>query len=515
MRCLRQVAFVALTAGVAAGCSSDFIRFNPDAYSASAPIQSTGYSNNADVAANPYPGGIDATTTASIGAPGGSSHAAGGPAPVPAGSVDGQQPLLQSMQAKPAYRKAPITATRTQATQLAADGEIRPINRAPVRSAQLQPAALPPDVDPMVTASTAPAAAREPAAPKPAGKAGWTGTGGTTIIAREGETLYNISKRYGVPVHELMRVNAIDDADHVRVGQRIVIPTYVYSKRAPVSAPDNHPKTRASRASTGLHGENRSANVAVPTPNPSLRARVEQVVTAAPRAQTPQYTVRPGDTLSAVAVRHNVPMSQLMAANKLENFDIRAGQTLTIPPARPRRVAARTLPAGVDPVVTGSTGGSDNARPAKQPQSGKADDEVAAVDRATQTPSATGIGRFRWPVTGRVISGFGQARGGGPNDGIDISVPEGTAVKAAENGLVIYSGDELEGFGNLVLIRHEDGWVSAYAHNKQLEVARGDKVRRGQIIARSGRTGDAELPMVHFELRKDSNPVDPQQFLTR
>ncbi len=514
MRCLYQVAFIALTVGVVAGCSSDFARFDQDAYSTVA-VQNNGYASSADVAANPYPAEIDSTTTASVGSVGsvGSTrpaYATSGPAPVPASSLEGRQPRLQAMNSKPAYQTgrhhAQMQVDQTTTATVPAN---RRVARAPLQPA-VKPAsaALPPNVDPIVTSSVA-AAAREPVQGR-ADERGWTGTGGTSIVVREGETLYNISKRYGVPVREIMRVNRITNADHVGVGQRIVIPTYVYSATAPVSAPDSDPHTRAARASTGMIGESRTADVAIPVPNPGSPIRAAAAPAAAPIAASgAAYKVVSGDTLSAIAARHNVRLIDLIKANSLANSNIRVGQELVIPvDGAIETAAAGPLPAGVDPVVTGSTTKSDQVAP-KQPSGSK----VATLSQ--QAPSATGIGRFRWPVTGRVISSFGEMRGSQPNEGIDISVPEGTAVKAAENGLVIYSGDELEGFGNLVLIRHEDGWVSAYAHNKQLEVARGDKVRRGQTIARSGRTGGARLPMVHFELRKDSKPVDPQQYLTR
>jgi murein DD-endopeptidase MepM/ murein hydrolase activator NlpD len=93
-------------------------------------------------------------------------------------------------------------------------------------------------------------------------------------------------------------------------------------------------------------------------------------------------------------------------------------------------------------------------------------------------------------------------------------VPLGTSVKAAENGVVAYAGNELKGYGNLVLIRHANNWVSAYAHNDEILVKRGDQVRRGQIIAKAGRSGQASQPLLHFELRKGSRPVDPTKFMT-
>ena len=136
---------------------------------------------------------------------------------------------------------------------------------------------------------------------------------------------------------------------------------------------------------------------------------------------------------------------------------------------------------------------------------------TSSVD--TKAPASTGIEVLRWPVSGKVVSAFGSDKNGQPNDGIDISVPEGTAVKAAENGVVIYSGSDLENFGNLVLIRHEGGLVTAYAHNKSNSVAKNAQVTRGQVIAISGRTGSASAPILHFEVRKDSKPVNPIKYL--
>jgi murein DD-endopeptidase MepM/ murein hydrolase activator NlpD len=112
-----------------------------------------------------------------------------------------------------------------------------------------------------------------------------------------------------------------------------------------------------------------------------------------------------------------------------------------------------------------------------------------------------------------VISGYGSKPNGKHNDGINIAVPQGTSVKAAENGVVAYAGSELKGYGNLVLIRHSDDWVSAYAHNEELLVKRGDKVRRGQIIAKAGQSGTVSKPQVHFELRKGSRPMNPMKHL--
>ena len=118
-------------------------------------------------------------------------------------------------------------------------------------------------------------------------------------------------------------------------------------------------------------------------------------------------------------------------------------------------------------------------------------------------------GKFLMPVNGKVTARFGSVSNGLHNDGINIAAPRGTPVRAAQNGVVAYAGNELKGFGNLLLIRHANGWMSAYAHNDVLLVKRGDQVKRGQVIARVGSTGNVATPQLHFELRHNTEAVDP------
>jgi murein DD-endopeptidase MepM/ murein hydrolase activator NlpD len=141
--------------------------------------------------------------------------------------------------------------------------------------------------------------------------------------------------------------------------------------------------------------------------------------------------------------------------------------------------------------------------PAPQPQ-------VAPAPAAEPEQTGGLSTDFRWPARGRVIAGFGT---NGGNEGINIAVPEGTPVKATEAGTVTYAGSEVKGYGNLVLVRHDNGYVSAYAHNGSLNVKRGERVRRGQVIATSGQTGNVTSPQLHFELRKGQAPVDPIPYL--
>ncbi|OWJ62061.1 hypothetical protein BWR60_30400 [Inquilinus limosus] len=131
---------------------------------------------------------------------------------------------------------------------------------------------------------------------------------------------------------------------------------------------------------------------------------------------------------------------------------------------------------------------------------------------ATQAPARAG-GRFAWPVTGSVIAGFNAPLAGKPNQGINIAAAAGTPIKAAGPGVVAYAGNELRGYGNLVLIQHGDGLVTAYAHAASLSVKKGDQVGAGQTIGTVGQTGAVDQPQLHFEVRKNSQPVDPKQYL--
>jgi murein DD-endopeptidase MepM/ murein hydrolase activator NlpD len=139
---------------------------------------------------------------------------------------------------------------------------------------------------------------------------------------------------------------------------------------------------------------------------------------------------------------------------------------------------------------------------------------VSAQDTTAKTADSTDSPGFRWPVRGRIIQAFGPKPNGLQNDGINLAVPEGTPVKAAEDGVVAYAGNELKGYGNLVLVRHANGFVTAYAHASDILVKRGDVVKRGQVIAHSGQTGNVTSPQLHFEIRKGATPVDPAQYLS-
>ena len=234
-------------------------------------------------------------------------------------------------------------------------------------------------------------------------------------------------------------------------------------------------------------------------------------------------TVGRGETVETIARRHHVPASAIIETNGFRSAaDIRPGQRLVIPryitsaapptPAAPphRQVAsARAMPA---PQLTQPRTVTVDRTP---PQSARmATQEQPSTATVTKSAEAAGaLPTFRWPVRGRVITAFGASTNGATNDGINLAVPEGTPVKAADDGVVAYAGNELKGYGNLVLIRHSNGFVSAYAHASELLVKRGDNIKRGQVIAHAGQTGNVTSPQLHFEIRKGSTPVDPTKYL--
>jgi murein DD-endopeptidase MepM/ murein hydrolase activator NlpD len=232
------------------------------------------------------------------------------------------------------------------------------------------------------------------------------------------------------------------------------------------------------------------------------------------------HVVNHGDTLLGVARRNHVSVAELARANGIQpNAKLRLGMKLTVPakataltPATQPAVAAVQPAAPSAPATRLAAVTPESQQKARLAQATNAED--APAETSVKAADATGaLPTFRWPVRGKVITSYGAKTNGKANDGINLAVPEGTPVKAAEDGVVAYSGNELKGYGNLVLIRHGNGYVTAYAHASELLVKRGDTIKRGQIIAKSGQSGEVGSPQLHFEIRKGSAPVDPLQFL--
>jgi murein DD-endopeptidase MepM/ murein hydrolase activator NlpD len=336
------------------------------------------------------------------------------------------------------------------------------------------------------TASVAP---RSVAATRPV-----TQTAGTTIIVGTSDTLDILARRYNVAPAAILAANGYKGPRTLSPGQQLIIP-HAVAAAAPVP-------------------------VAAAPMSPAPASRPVAAVGAPPSV----HFVNRGDTLLSIARRNHVPVAELAKANNLApSAKLKLGSRLTVPggkiaaaptaPAAPV-VAAQpiaTMPAAAPPV-------RQVAASIQQPSARLAQAAPTAEEKEADAPAKAGeatgaLPTFRWPVRGKVITSYGAKTNGKSNDGINLAVPEGTPVKAAEDGVVAYAGNELKGYGNLVLVRHSNGYVTAYAHASELMVKRGDNIKRGQVIAKSGQSGEVGSPQLHFEIRKGSAPVDPLQFL--
>ncbi|MGO9133723.1 MAG: peptidoglycan DD-metalloendopeptidase family protein [Methylovirgula sp.] len=287
------------------------------------------------------------------------------------------------------------------------------------------------------------------------GVAGWTAEGGMPVVVAQGESAEIVARRYGIPEAALLRTNGFASASQVRPGTRLVIPVYNASLAA------------SSGARVGNHHE-------VAEREPEHAAERPKIAKAVERKDMKEAKAEPRREEKPASKIERPTIAKVDQPPKIEKASLtQTGSALAVP-----KPAVESAPLAPAPHADSKTSADASAAP-----------------------------EFRWPAHGRVIHGFTG------NDGIDIALPEGTPVKAAEAGVVAYAGSELKGYGNLVLIRHANGFVTAYANNGELDVKRGESVKRGQVIAKSGQTGNVTTPQLHFEVRKGAKPVDPVHYL--
>ncbi len=305
------------------------------------------------------------------------------------------------------------------------------------------------------------------ALPRAAGASAATLRPGESYRVQRGDTVYAIGRRFGVSPRAIIEINDLSPPYALTPGQRLRLPAQ----------------------------------------------RVHRVA--------------PGETLHMLSQRYGVEQSQIAKVNGLQPpYRLSVGQSLSIPSAPSAAggqvasqeaavvkaaapASARKLPPPAPAPSSPSSGQQAAPQPAPQPAALPTSPPKA---EPVVPPTPDGLG-FLWPTQGRVIAEFGPQGDGRHNDGINIAAPRGAPVVAAERGEVVFAGSELKGFGNLILIRHEDGWVSAYAHNASLLVSKGARVTRGQVIARVGRSGNVDRSQLHFEIRKGSRAVDPRELL--
>jgi murein DD-endopeptidase MepM/ murein hydrolase activator NlpD len=327
---------------------------------------------------------------------------------------------------------------------------------------------------------------------RPTPNANWSWDGGTAVTVAPGETVDAIARRYGVPASVIMQANNIASPAIIYPGQRLVIPRYT---QAPVATAAAAPAVRPA------------------SPPPAPATAPAPVAAATPASNAGVHVVAAGETLSKIARRYNKAANEIAKANNIQSTaTLNVGDRLVIPGGQAAAGVKPTVPAGgaAKPAPSAAVKETEPAQSAAviAPAADSLDKDAAKLAEGTGA-----LPKFRWPANGRVIAGYGPTPNGQQNDGINIALPENTPVKAAEDGVVAYAGNELKGYGNLVLVRHPNGYVTAYAHAKELLVKRGDQVKRGQVIARSGQTGNVNAPQLHFEIRKGASPLDPTRFL--
>lgn len=305
-------------------------------------------------------------------------------------------------------------------------------------------------------------------------KAGAGSTGIHTVL--EGDTVYSVSQQYNLPLRDIITVNNLSAPYHLRMGYRLKLPA----------------------------------------PN--------------------EYKVQVGDTLNRISRLFNVSASETARLNNLSDpYVIEKGQTLRLPAVQPKLeeefAANPPGPSFVDttstaPLKVGSVEAEVLAPPGHvsvtpsagfppQPTTQPAQVQTASVmpsSIAPKIPARSGS-RFMRPVEGKIVSSYGPKEDGLHNDGVNIKAPKGTAVRAAENGVIAYTGSGMSGYGNLVLIRHADRWMTAYAHMDKILVKKGDVVKAGQSIGTVGSTGQVDSSQLHFEVRKGTQPVDPSKYI--
>lgn len=281
----------------------------------------------------------------------------------------------------------------------------------------------------------------------------WFGSdnyGANKVEVKRGDTLYSISKKYDVSMLDLIEENDLSEPYTLNVGQILRLPG------------------------------------------------------------NSTYIVAKGDTLYGIARKNNVDVKTLAQINNIKApYIVKVGQELALPDGwSGHQSASKTYASNTSskPVAPTTTNKGNNTKVAT---SNKQTTQPATV----KTVSAYRKSKFIWPVNGSVVSNFGWAGKGRRNDGINIKAALGTNVKAADKGVVAYAGNELKGFGNLVLIKHADGYITAYAHNAKLYVKKGQKVLRGEKIATVGTTGSVNTPQLHFEVRAGKKAVNPRAYL--
>lgn len=337
--------------------------------------------------------------------------------------------------------------------------------------------------------------------------------GGRQHVVQPGETLYTISRLYGVDTYALARSNNLAPPFNLTNGQALRIPT---GQPVPpvIAAPLREAAPQSASAVATAPATSSAAGVtieALPAPGAA------QPVTGAanpPPTSSPRVT---GQPVASAPLPPPAPTT-LQTPARPQNTSPTTAPTAAEPPAAPSAPIVQETASAPSAPSPATPPASSAAPPAAVPAAAPPAAPEARETPEDRTPMAEPPPRsgrtFAWPVRGRILSTFGPKPDGLHNDGINIAARAGSPVIAAENGVVVYAGSELKGFGNLLLVRHADGWITAYAHLERALVKKGQSVKKGQAIGTVGSSGGVDQPQLHFEIRRGTQAVDPAKFLT-
>lgn len=298
------------------------------------------------------------------------------------------------------------------------------------------------------------------------------------VTVQAGDTLYSLSKKYNTTVDEIARINSLKEPYSLYGGQKLKIPS---KTETAIAQPVSIQKTAKSV-----------------TTNTTTRVELQEI------------TVKAGDTLYSLSRQYSVPVNDLAVMNKLTApFTLSVGQKLKVPNLSTAPV--RTSNSAVTNNVAKTSSVTTTTQTTAKPKTKISSDPTKKLP----TISARSSSKFTWPVQGKILSSYGSKSSGLFNDGINIGAARGTAVKAAENGVVAYAGNEVKGMGNLIIIQHSGGWMTVYAHLDSMIVRRGTKVLVGQKIGTVGETGKVDQPQLHFEIRKGTKAYNPSSYLKK
>lgn len=325
-------------------------------------------------------------------------------------------------------------------------------------------------------------------------------------VVGRGETLNGIANRAGVSSKALAEANGLKAPFALRLGQKLKIPRTLAGK-PPAKTPTRAVTPATQRESThtvapgetlmGIANRAKVPRILIAEANglaPPYAVKVGQKLLI-PR--TRRYVVRPGDTGFAIAYRHAVPWSQIAIANGLDtNAAVVPGKELLIPTVlAPSKTAPVSTPQAARSAASSAAAASAVA---------------SAAVAAAAAPAGKTAARFAWPLEGTVRRGWKPKPSGDYHDGLDIVAPRGTPVRAAASGTVLFAGLEKNQFGNLVVVDHGDGWNTAYGFLSRVTVKQGERVAAGERVGLVGDTGRARGNELHFEVRQDGAPIDPE-----